>query len=87
MQISDDDSKKSISSFAESVETGEISSYSSEWKIGPDELFVTCFNDNSDKIAKPIKNYLDLFINTSLNHMSIRSRLVSQPNKKLKSNS
>ena len=43
-------------------------------------------NDNSDKIAKSIKNHLDLFINTSLNHMSIRSRLVTQPNKKLKLN-
>ena len=30
---------------------------------------------------------MDLFINTSLNHISIRSRLVSQPNKKLKLNS
>ena len=55
--------------------------------MGSDELFVICLNDNSNKIAKTIKNYLDLFINTSLNHMSIRSRLVSQPNKKLKLNS
>ena len=31
-----------------------------------------------NKIGKPIKNYSDLFINTSSNHMSIRSRLVSQ---------
>ena len=82
MQISDDKSKKSISSFAESVESEEISASSSEWKIGSDKLFVTCLNDNSDKIGKPIKNYLDLYINTNLNHMSIRSRLVSQPNKK-----
>ena len=74
------ENKKSISSFAESVESGQISSSSSEWKMGSDELFVTCLNDNSDKIAKPIKNYLDLFINTSLNHMSIRSRLVNQQN-------
>ena len=43
-----------------------------------DELFVICLNDNSDKIGKPIKNYLDLFINTTLNNMSITSRLVSQ---------
>ena len=54
--------------------------------MGLYELFVTCLN-NSDKIAKPIKNYLDLFINTSLNHMSLRSCLVSQPNKKLNLNS
>ena len=47
-----------------------------------------CLNrDNNNKIGKPIKNYLDLLINTSLNHMSIRSRLVSQRNKKLKLNS
>ena len=53
--------------------------------MGSDELFVTYLND-SDKIGKPIKNYLDLFINTSLNHVSITSRLVSQPNEKLKLN-
>ena len=29
---------------------------------------------------------MDFFINTSLNHISIRSRLVSQPNNKLVSN-
>ena len=33
-----------------------------------------------------IKNYLHLFINTSLNLISIRSRLVCQTNKKLNSN-
>ena len=54
--------------------------------MGSDELFATCLND-IDKITKPIKNFLDLFINTSLNHMSIRSRFVSQPNKELKLNS
>ena len=70
----------------ESVGSGEISASTSKWKMGSDELFVTCWSDNSDKIAKPILNYSDLFINTSLNHMSFRSRLVSQPNKKLKLN-
>ena len=55
-------------------------------KIGSDELFVTCLNPNSGKIGKPIINYLDLIINTSLNHMSIRSRLVSQSKNKLISN-
>ena len=54
MQISDDESKKSISSFAESVESGEISASSSEWKMGSDELFVTFLND-SDKIANQLK--------------------------------
>ena len=84
MQILDDESKKSISSFVESVKSGVISSSSSEWKIGSDELFVSCLNDNSEnKIGKPIKNYLNLFINTNLNHMSIRSHLVSQRNQKL----
>ena len=52
MQISDDESKKSISSFAESVVSGEISYSSSEWKIGLEELFVTCLNNNSKKNSK-----------------------------------
>ena len=70
------------------MENGEISASSSEWKIGLDELFVTWLNcDSKNKLGKPIKTYFDLFIKTSLNHMSIRSRLVSQPNKKLFSNS
>ena len=78
MQILDEESKKSVSSIAESVESGEILSFSSGWKPGSDELFVTCINNDSEnKIANSIKNYLDLCINTSLNHMSIRSRLVS----------
>ena len=85
MQISDDDSNKSVSSLAKSVENGEISSSSSEWKIDSDELFITYLNRK--EIRKLIKNYFHLFINASLNHISIRSRLVSQPNKKLNSNS
>ena len=69
---------------AESIESGEISSSSSEWKIGPDDLFVTSLNDNSEnKIEKPIKNFFDLFINSSLNHMSVRSCIVSQPASKV----
>ena len=83
MQISDDESKKSVSSVTESVESGEISSYSSEWKIGSDEFFVICLNRDSENKIRPIKNYLDLFINTGLNNMPIRSRLVSQPRNKL----
>ena len=68
------------------MESGEISASSSKWKTASDEFFVTCLNSNSNnKIGKPIKNYLDLFINTSVNHMSIRSHLVSQPNNKFKS--
>ena len=82
MQISKDESKKSIFSLVESMESGEISFSSSQWS---DELFVTCLNDNSEnKIEITIKNYLDLFINTSL---SINSLLVSQPKNKLVSNS
>ena len=77
-QISDDKSKKIVSSLAKSVESEEISASSSEWKTGSDELFITCSNNDSKfKIGKQIKNYLDLFINTSLNHISIWSRLVS----------
>ena len=56
-------------------------------KIGSDELFVTFLNQNSENKIKLIKNYLDLFIHTSLKHMSIRSRLVSQPRNKLFSHS
>ena len=82
MQISNNESKKSVSSLAESLESGETSASNSEWKIGSDELFVTCLNcESENKIGKPIKYHLDLFINSSLNHLSIRSCLVSQPNK------
>ena len=86
MQISDNESKKSVFSVVESVVSGEISASSSEWKTGLDELFVTCPNDDSDKIGKLIQNYLYLFIYTSLNHKSVRSRLVSQAKNKLISN-
>ena len=88
IQISNNESKKSVSSFEESLEDGEILSSTSEWNTGSDELFVTYLNDNKEnKIRKPNRNYLDLFINaTSLNHMSIRSCLVSQPNKNFNSN-
>ena len=47
-----------------------------------------CLNENCEnKIREPIKNYLELFINASLNHMCIRYCLVSQPQNKLISNS
>ena len=56
MQISDNESKKSVSSLAESMESGEISCSSSEWKIGSDKLFVICLNcDSKTKIGTPIK--------------------------------
>ena len=42
---------------------------------------------SENKKEEPIKNYSDLFINTSLNHMFIRSCLVGQPKNKLISNS
>ena len=72
---------------AESVENRVILSSSSKWKIGSDELFVTCLNcDSENKLAKSMKNCLDLFINTSLINMSIRSCLVSQPKDKFISN-
>ena len=83
MQFSDNESKMSVSNLAESVESGEILSSNSEWNTGLEKLFVRCLND---KIEKTIQNYLNLFIDTCLNHMSIRSRLVSQPKNKLLSN-
>ena len=47
-------------------------------------MFVICLNcDSKNKIGKPIKIYLNLFINTSLNHMPTRSRLISQSENKL----
>ena len=78
MNISDNKDKKGASIVVESVESGEILSSGSEWKIGSDKLFVICLNcDSENKIGKPSKTYLDLFINTSLNLTSTRSRLVS----------
>ena len=87
MQISDNKSEKSVSSLAESVESEEILSSRFKWNLGSDEWFVTCLNDNSENKIKPIKNYFDVFINTSLNQMSIRSCLVSQPKNEFISNS
>ena len=47
-------------------------------------MSVSCLHDNiENKIEKTIINYKDLFINTSLNHMPIRCRLVSQLENKL----
>ena len=40
MKIFDDESKKSVSSLAESVESEDILSSSSKWKLGSDRLFV-----------------------------------------------
>ena len=48
IQISDNESKKNVSSLAESMESGEILSSSSEWGLGLDNLFVTCLNENSE---------------------------------------
>ena len=56
MQIFEEKSNKSIFSLAENVESGEISSTSSEWKIGSDELFFTCLSENSENNIKPIHN-------------------------------
>ena len=87
MRISDNENKKSVSSVVKSVESEETSSTSSKLNLGSYELFVTCLNENSESKIKPIKSYLDLVIDTSLNHMSIRSRLVSQSNNKRNSKS
>ena len=87
MPLSENKSKKSISSIEEKIESEKILSSSSKWNLDNDKLFVICLNDNSkNKIVKTIENYLDLSSNTILNHMSIRSRLVSQPKNKLISN-
>ena len=84
MKLSDNDSKKGVSSVAESVESGLIMSYSSKWNLGSDELFATWLNENNkNQIEKPINYFLDLLIHTSLNHMSIRSHLISESKNKL----
>ena len=62
MQISYDESKKSVYSLAKSVERGEILFSSSEWKIRSDELFVAYFNENSENKIKLIKKYLFFFV-------------------------
>ena len=50
---------KSDSSILEIVESGEILSITSEWNLGSYiEFFVTCLNDDSDKIGKLINNFL-----------------------------
>ena len=85
MQISD--SKKSVSSVTGSVESGEIPSSFSEWKIDSDELYVAYLNRSiKNELEKPLINYFNLFINNSLNHMSIESCLLNQPKHKLISN-
>ena len=50
-------------------------------------IFVTYLSSSKNKLGKPINNYLDLIINTILNHISIGSHLVSEPKTKLISNS
>ena len=69
---------------AESIESGETLSSRFKRKLRLDEKFVTCLNTNSkNKLEKTIKNYLDLFTYTSLNHMSIRSRLIKPKQEKV----
>ena len=86
IQISDDEWKKSMSSLTESIESGEFLPSSSEWKLHLDDLYVTCLS-RKNKIVEPIPYYLDLFINTTLNLMLIRSHLVSLPKNEVNSNS
>ena len=71
----------------ESVVSGEILSSNYGLKLGSNELFVTCLSSNINILEKPIKNYSDIFSNTSLNHTSIRYSLVSQPKNKFILNS
>ena len=87
MQHLDNKSKKSVSSVAKNVQSGDILSSSSEQSLCPErELFVICLSSSENKIGKAIKNYSDLFIDASLIYRSIRSCLVSQSNNKLISN-
>ena len=66
-----------------SVESGENLDLQFQMKFRLKQLFVTPSNcDKTNKLEKPIKNSLDLFINTRLNHMSTRSSLLSQPKNK-----
>ena len=48
MQIFDNESKKSVCSMAESIESGEILSSSSKRKLDLDELFVICLNCDNE---------------------------------------
>ena len=57
MQNSNDECKKNVSSLAESVESGQISSFCFERKIDSSKLIGTCLNDNGDKMRKLINNY------------------------------
>ena len=84
MQTSYNKDKKNDSSVTEGIESGEILSSSSEWKIGLDNLFVTYLNEISENKIKPIKI---TWIFLLMHYISIRSRLVSQPKIQLISNS
>ena len=56
MQLADDESKQNVSIVSKSVVSGEILFSSFEWKIGLDELFVTCLNINGEyKFEKQCK--------------------------------
>ena len=70
MQIFDDEvDNKSITSNVESVEIGKILTSSLKWKAGKGKFLVTWLNDG-DKARKLIYNYLDAFINNSLNYLA-----------------
>ena len=70
----------------ESLVDGEISSSSSKWKTGSDELFITClFSDSITKEEKSINNYLDAFPIANFNYKSMRSHLMSDNNNNSKS--
>ena len=66
--------------FSSAVESREISTSSYIKKISLDNLLIAYLNSKTDKIGNLIKNYSNIFTNNSLNHMFIKSHLVSQPN-------
>ena len=64
-----------------SLENGEISSSTSEWRTGSDELFVTyLISDSNPKIVKSISHDLDAFLNTNWSYKSMKSHFVKQDN-------
>ena len=78
MQFSDDETKMSVSIVAKSIESGELSSSSSKWNLGLDELFVAClYYDDKSKNKKNQSKITRIFLLISLNQISIRSCLIS----------
>ena len=52
---------KNHPSDASGVETREVSSPSSKWKLRSDKILFTCPGNNKSKVKKPNLSYLDSF--------------------------